>query len=161
MDVSKPPSTAGCKPPHSFPPRKMVSRKKSETEVDVTLDEPLTSDSCTKLVMEIVKYILHQKQQIPFTYEALAQFQKSAQATDKNVISFKNLSNTLKNISNHVSSQLFLEGCDVREVGVLLGATVLSPKVYVAVEFPPYVLNSKHHKEYQHPSRKPLLKLMR
>ncbi|RLU21023.1 hypothetical protein DMN91_007639 [Ooceraea biroi] len=142
--------------------KKMFSRKKGETEINVLLDEPLTSDSCTKVVIEIVKYILYQKQQIPFVYEALARkFQTNVQATDRNAVSFKNLSNTLKNVSDHISSQFFLEGCDMKEVAVLLGATIFSPKVYIGIEFPPYILNSKQHKEYQHSSRKPLLKLMK
>lgn len=125
------------------------------------LDEPLTSDSCTKVVMELIKYILYQKQQIPFTYEALAQFQTSVKVTDRNAVSFKALSSTLKNVSDHLSSQFFLKGCDIKEVAIILGATILSPKLYIRIELPPYVLNSKQHKEYQHSSRKPLLKLMR
>jgi len=139
----------------------MVPRKKKETEIDVILDEPLTSDSCTKVVIEIIKYILYQKQQIPFTYEALSQFQKSIRETDRNAVSFKNLSNILKNVSDHISSQFFLEGCDIKEIAILLGATVLSPKICIGIEFPSYILNSEQHKEYQHPSRKPLLKLMK
>jgi len=140
----------------------MFSRdRKDEMEIDVTLDEPLTSDSCTKVVMELIKYILYQKQQIPFTYEALAQFQTSVKATDRNAVSFKALSSTLKNVSDHLSSQFFLKGCDIKEVAIILGATILSPKFYIGIELPSYVLNSKQHTEYQHSSRKPLLKLMR
>ncbi|XP_011647291.1 MAD2L1-binding protein isoform X2 [Pogonomyrmex barbatus] len=130
-------------------------------EIDVMLDEPLTSDSCTKVVMELIKYILYQKQQIPFTYEALFQYQTSVKATDRNAVSFKTLSSTLKSVSDHLSSQFFLKGCDIKEVAILLGATILSPKLYIGIELPSYVLNSKQHKEHQHSSRKPLLKLMR
>ncbi|XP_012523357.1 MAD2L1-binding protein [Monomorium pharaonis] len=140
----------------------MFSRdRKDETEIDVILDEPLTSDSCTKTVMELIKYILYQKQQIPFPYEALARFQTSVKATDRNAVSFKALSSTLKNVSDHLSSQFFLKGCDIKEVAIILGATILSPKLYIKIELPSYVLNSKQHMEYQHSSRKPLLKLMR
>ncbi|XP_071558919.1 MAD2L1-binding protein isoform X2 [Temnothorax nylanderi] len=140
----------------------MFSRdRKGEMEIDVMLDEPLTSDSCTKVVMELIKYILYQKQQIPFTYEALAQFQTSVKTTDRNAVSFRALSSTLKSVSEHLSSQFFLKGCDIKEVAVILGATILSPKLYIGIDLPSYVLNSKQHKEYQHSSRKPLLKLMR
>ncbi|KAL0118690.1 hypothetical protein PUN28_009390 [Cardiocondyla obscurior] len=125
------------------------------------LDEPLTSDSCTKIVMELIKYVLYQKQQIPFAYEALVQFQTNVKTTDRNAVSFKALSSTLKSVSEHLSSQFFLKGCDIKEVAIILGATILSPKLYIEIELPPYVLNSKQHKEYQHSSRKPLLKLMR
>ncbi|GAB1863624.1 MAD2L1-binding protein [Camponotus japonicus] len=130
-------------------------------EIDIMLDEPLTNDSCTKVVIELVKYILYQKQQIPFAYEALARFQTSVKATDRNAVPFKILSNMLKNVSDELSSQFFLKGCDVREVAILLGPTILSPKLCIALELPSYILNSKQHKEYQHSSRKPLLKLMR
>lgn len=135
--------------------------KKVETEIDVLLDEPMTSESCTKVVIELVKYILYQKQQIPFAYEALTQFQTSVKATDRNAIAFKTLTNTLKNVSENLFSQFFLEGCDVKEIAILVGATVLSPKLCIRIELPSDVLNSKQHKEYQHSSRKPLVKLMR
>lgn len=125
------------------------------------LDEPLTSDSCTKIVIEFIKYILYQKQQIPFPYEALVRFQTSVKTTDRNAISFRILSSTLKDVSDHLSSQFFLKDCDIKEVAIILGATILSPKLYIGIELPSYVLNSKQHKEYQHSSRKPLLKLMR
>ncbi|KAL6423259.1 hypothetical protein ACFW04_010134 [Cataglyphis niger] len=135
--------------------------KKGEMEIDIMLDEPLTNDSCTKVVMELVKYVLYQKQQIPFAYEALAKFQTTVKALDRNAISFKTLSNMMKNVSDQLSSQFFLKGCDVKEVAILLGATILSPKLCIVIELPSYILNSKQHKEYQHSSRKPLLKLMR
>lgn len=136
-------------------------RKNNEMEIDVMLDEPLTSDSCTKVVIELIKYVLYQKQQIPFTYEALAQFQTTVKATDRNALSFRTLSNTLRSVSDHLSSQFFLKGCDIKEVAILLGATISSPKLHIGIELPSYVLNSKQHKEYQHSSKKPLLKLMR
>lgn len=140
----------------------MFSRdRKGEVEIDVMLDEPLTSDSCTMVVIEFIKYILYQKQQIPFSYEALARFQTSVKTTDRNAVSFGILSNTLKNVSDHLSSQFFLKGCDIKEIAIILGATILSPKLYIGIELPSYVLNSKQHKEYQHSSRKPLVKLMR
>lgn len=140
----------------------MLSRRSNnEMEIEIMLDEPITSDSCTKVVMEIIKYILYQKQQIPFTYETLVQFQTTIKATDRNAIFFRTLSNTLKSVSDHLSSQFFLKGCDVKEVAILLGATIISPKLCIEIELPSYVLNSKQHKEYQHSSRKPLLKLMR
>ncbi|XP_070158473.1 MAD2L1-binding protein [Polyergus mexicanus] len=135
--------------------------KRGETKIDIMLDEPLTNDSCTKLVMELVKYVLYQKEQIPFAYEALAKFQTSVKATDRNAISFKTLSNMMRNVSDQLSSQFFLKGCDVKEVAILLGATILSPKLCIVIELPSYILNSKRHKEYQHSSREPLLKLMR
>ncbi|XP_072742526.1 MAD2L1-binding protein [Anoplolepis gracilipes] len=140
----------------------MFSRdKKGEMEIDIMLDEPLTNDSCTKVVMELVKYVLYQKEQIPFAYEALARFQTSMKVTDRNATSFKALSSMLKNVSDQLSSQFFLKGCDVKEIAILLGATILSPKLCIVIELPSYILNSKQHKEYQHSSRKPLLKLMR
>lgn len=141
---------------------KMFSRgEKDKTEINVILDEPLTNDSCTKVVMELVKYILYQKQQIPFAYDALAQYHTRKEVSDRNTVSFKTLSSTLKIVADQLSSQFFLKGCDIREVAIVLGATILSPKLYIGIELPSYVLNSRQHKEYQHSSRKPLLKLMR
>ncbi|XP_029179205.1 MAD2L1-binding protein [Nylanderia fulva] len=140
----------------------MFSRgQKGETEINVNLDEPLTDDSYTKVVIELMKYILYQKQQIPFAYEALAKYQTNVKATDKNVASFKTLSNMLKNVSDHLASQFFLKNCDVKEIAILFGSTIFSSKLCIAIELPSYILNSRQHKEYQHSSRKPLLKLIR
>lgn len=141
--------------------KKMFSKNKGETEIDVLLDEPLTSESCIKVVIEFIKYVLYQKQQIPFAYDSLAQFQTSVKATDRNAVAFKTLTNTLKSVSDNLSSQFFLEGCDVREIAILIGATIFSPKLCIRIELPSYILNSNQHKEYQHSSRKPLVKLMR
>lgn len=143
--------------------KKMFSRGKwkNETEINVTLDEPLTNESYTKVVVELIKYVLYQKQQIPCAYDALAQLHTRTKATDKNAIFFKTLSNTLENVSDNLSSQFYIDGCDIKEVAILLGATVLSPKLYIGIELPSCVLDSKQHMEYQHPSRKTLLKLMR
>lgn len=140
----------------------MFGRKKQpETCISVTLDEPLTSDSCTKLIMELIKYILYQKEQIPFSCDTLTQLQSRFKPTDKNANSTKNLFTTLRNISENITSEFHNKGCEVREVVVIIGATMVSPKLCVRVELPSEILNSQRHMESQHSSRKPLLNLMR
>ena len=127
--------------------------------INVTLDERLTSNSCVKLVIELLKYILYQKQQIPFTYDSLNQLQMKI--TDRNLSSIKSLLNSLKNTSEQLNSQFHLKGCKIKEIAILIGATIISPRLHVRVEFPSDVLSSQDHHEYKHASRKPLLNLMR
>ena len=140
----------------------MFSRKKSaETCIPVLLDEPLTSESCTKLIMELLKYILYQKQQIPFSYDTLTQLQTRFKPADRNFSSTNMLTSSLQQIYDNLVCQLHLGNCDVREVVIVIGATTLSPKLYIRLELPDEILSSRNHMEYQHSNRKPLLNLMR
>lgn len=127
--------------------------------INVILDERLTSNSCVKLVIELLKYILYQKQQIPFTYDSLNQLQMKL--TDRNLSSIKSLLNSLKNTSEELNSQFHIRGCKIKEIAILIGATIVSPRLHVRVEFPSDVLSSQDHHECKHASRKPLLNLMR
>ncbi|KAK2576445.1 hypothetical protein KPH14_005777 [Odynerus spinipes] len=135
--------------------------KKCDTDINVILDEPLTSDSCTKLIIELIKYVLYQKQQIPFAYDSLVQLQAKVKKTDRNSSFIKTLLNSLKNVSDHLSSELLLKGCIVKEVVIIVGATILSPKLQITLELPTQILDSLCHAECQHSSQKPLLNLMR
>lgn len=96
---------------------------------------------------------------MPFTYDSLSQLQMKP--TDRNSSSIKTLLNTIKNTSEHLNSQFSLDGCKVKEIAILIGATIISPKLHVRVEFPSDILNSQEHFECKHNSRKPLLNLMR
>lgn len=127
--------------------------------INVTLDEPLTSNNCVKLVIELLKYILYQKQQIPFTYDSLSQLQMKS--TDRNLSSIKTLLNTLKSTSEQLNSQFHLKNCKIKEIAILIGATIISPKLHVRIIFPSDILNSQEHFECKHASKKPLLNLMR
>ncbi|XP_031831303.1 MAD2L1-binding protein [Nomia melanderi] len=130
-------------------------------DINVKLDEPLTSNACVKLVIELLKYILYQKQQIPFAYESLTQLQMNMKSTDRNLISIKKLLQSLKNTSEQLSSQFHLTNCKVKEIAILIGATIISPKLHIKLELPSDILNSQEHYECKHASRKPLLNLMR
>ncbi|CAL7949598.1 unnamed protein product [Xylocopa violacea] len=127
--------------------------------INVMLDEPLTSNNCVKLVTELLKYILYQKQQIPFSYDSLCQLHMKP--TDRNSSSVRTLLNSLKTTSEHLISQFHLKGSKIKEIAILIGATIVSPKLYIKMEFPPNILNSQEHYECKHASRKILLSLMR
>lgn len=127
--------------------------------INVTLDELLTSNNCVKLVIELLKYILYQKQQIPFTYDSLSQLQMKS--TDRNLSSIKTLLNTLKSTSEQLNLQFHLKNCKIKEIAILIGATIISPKLHVRIIFPSDILNSQEHFECKHASKKPLLNLMR
>ncbi|XP_078034396.1 MAD2L1-binding protein [Augochlora pura] len=130
-------------------------------EINVKLDEPLTSDICVKLVIELLKYILYQKQQIPFTYDSLTQLQINMKPTDRNSSAIKALLKSMKDTSEQLSSQFQLNNCKIKGIAILIGATIMSPKLQIRLELPLDVLNSQQHYEHKHVSRKPLLNLMR
>ncbi|XP_012273387.1 MAD2L1-binding protein [Orussus abietinus] len=134
---------------------------KSEIEIAVKLEEPLTSGSCSKLAIELIKYLLYQKQQVPFSYECLTQLQAKAKPTDKNFSSIKAVLNTLENVSEHLTLQLQREDCNIKEIVVVIGATIVSPKFCVRVEISPKILSNRNHMDCQHSSRKPLVNLMK
>ncbi|XP_076284282.1 MAD2L1-binding protein [Lasioglossum baleicum] len=130
-------------------------------DINVELDEPLTTDACVKLVIELLKYILYQKQQIPFTYDSLTQLQTNLKPMDRNSASIKTLLKSLKDTSEQLSSQFHLNNCKIKEIAIIIGATIISPKLHIRLELPSDILNSQEHYEYKHASRKPLLNLMR
>lgn len=137
------------------------SAKKTESCISVDLEEPLTGHACTQLIIEIVKYIMYQKQQIPLSCDTLMKLHANSKPTDRNFSSMQNLVNSLTNVSNHLDSQFTLDGCDVREILIVIGATIVSPKLCIRLELPSNILNSDTHLEYQHSFRKPLLNVMR
>ncbi|XP_066599820.1 MAD2L1-binding protein-like isoform X3 [Prorops nasuta] len=139
----------------------MSSKKQNrEKDICVEFEELLTSDSCVVLVTEFLKYILYQKQQIPFTCDSLTLLQVKVKPNDRNHISIKTLLSSVQIVSEQLSSQFVLENCKIKEIVIIIGATVISPKVCIRLELPPAVLNSKKGLLKQCP-RKPLLKLMR
>lgn len=140
----------------------MFTRKQTgQTSITVDLEESLTSDSCSKLITELIKYILYQKQQIPFSCDTLIQMQTRTKPTDRNFSSTNILLNTLNNITQQLTTQLHLIDCNVKEVLIIIGATTISPKFCLKFELPSEILSSRKHLEYQHSYRKPLLQLMR
>ncbi|KAF7382448.1 hypothetical protein HZH68_015367 [Vespula germanica] len=135
--------------------------RKCETDINVILDEPLTSDSCTKLIIEFIKYVLYQKQQIPFTYDSLVHLQAKTKKSDRNSSFIKTLLNSLTNVSDHLSSELLFKDCKVKEIVIIVGPTIISPKLQITLELPTQILDSLCHTKCKHSSQKPLLNLMR
>lgn len=127
--------------------------------INVSLDEPLTSNNCAKLVVELLKYILYQKNQIPFTYDSLSRLKMKP--NDRNLTSVKTLLDSMQSTSDQLNSQFHQRDCKVKEISILIGATIISPKLHIKVEFPPDILDSQVHFDYKHVSRKPMLNLMR
>lgn len=135
--------------------------QKTEPCISVNLEEPLTGYACSQLIIEIIKYIMYQKQQIPLSYDSLIKFHTSSKPTDKNFSSTQSLVTSLESVSDHLASQFTIDGCEIKEVLVIIGATIISPKLCVRFELPSNLLCSKTHTDYQHSYRKPLLKVMR
>ncbi|OXU28257.1 hypothetical protein TSAR_001085 [Trichomalopsis sarcophagae] len=135
------------------------SVKKVESNISVDLEEPLTAQSCSQLVIEIIKYIMYQKQQIPFSGDTLIKLYASTKPTDRNYTSMNKLINTLNSITDNLVHELTLDECDVKEVLIVIGATIITPKLCIKLELP-NILN-KTHIPRLHPYRKPLMTVMR
>ncbi|XP_012254766.2 MAD2L1-binding protein-like [Athalia rosae] len=135
---------------------------KEELDVPVILEEPLTSESCCKLISELVKYILYQKQQIPLTYEYLLRMNDATVgANDRNLTIARTTLECLQNISDNLYVELCRGSNFVREIVISMGATMLSPKLCIRVSLPLGILDGRCHLTQQHSSRKPLLSLMK
>ena len=137
------------------------SLRKTESHISVNLEEPLTGHACSQLVIELVKYIMYQKQQVPLSCDSLIKLHANSKPSDRNYSSMKSLVDSLSSISDQLSLQLKLADCNVKEIVIVIGATIASPKLIVRVQLPELILNSVTHKEYQHSYRKPLLSVMR
>lgn len=137
------------------------NNKKTESSISVNLEEPLTGYACSQLIIEIVKYIMYQKQQIPLSYDSLVKYHASSKPSDRNFSSMQCLVNSLANVSDQLASQFSIDGCEIKEVLVIIGATIVSPKLCIRFELPSNLLCSKTHTDYQHSFRKPLLNVMR
>lgn len=135
--------------------------KNKESFITVDLEEPLTGHACTELVLEIVKYIMYQKQQIPVSCDSLMKIHAKSKPTDRNFSSMQNLVSSMCNVSNQLTSQFNIEGCTVKEILIVIGATIVSPKLSIRLELPDNILNSKIHLRHQHLVRKALLSTMR
>ena len=138
-----------------------TKNKKDDFHITIDLDEPMTGDTCSKLIMEVVKYILYQKQQIPMSYDTLTKLFANSKPSDRNYTMMQNLFTTLCNVSDQLAAQFIQEKCNVREILIVVGPTVVSPKFCLRFEVPVGVLSSREHSEYQHSYRKPLLNVMK
>jgi hypothetical protein len=136
-------------------------KKKTDCHISVDLEEPLTGYACSQLIIEIVKYVIYQKQQIPLSCDSLTKLHANSKPTDRNFSSMQNLIDSLYNISSQLALQFNLDNCEIKEIVIVVGATIVSPKLCIIVELPLKILNSNIHLEYQHSSRKPLLTVMR
>ena len=137
------------------------SVKKTESYISVDLEEPLTGHSCSQLIIEIIKYIMYQKQQIPLSCDTLIKLHANSKPTDRNFSTMQNLLSSWCNVSDNLASQFILDGCDIKEIVIIIGATIVSPKLCIRVELPSYILSSDTHLECEHSFRKPLLTVMR
>ncbi|XP_011498727.1 PREDICTED: uncharacterized protein LOC105362892 isoform X2 [Ceratosolen solmsi marchali] len=104
---------------------------------------------------------MYQKQQIPLSCDSLIKLHATSKPTDRNFSSMQNLVDSLSNISNQLALQFTIDDCEVKEIVIVIGATIVSPKFYIVIELPPTILNSNIHLEYQHPFRKSLTTVMR
>ncbi|XP_058803149.1 uncharacterized protein LOC131671047 [Phymastichus coffea] len=132
-----------------------------ESFIPVDLEEPLTGQACTEMVIEIIKYIMYQKQQIPLSCDSLMKLHANSKPTDRNFSLMQNLVSSMYNVSSHLSSQFNIEDCTVKEILIVIGATIVSPKISIRLELPDSILNSKMHLRHQHSVRKALLSVMK
>ncbi|KAL7294720.1 hypothetical protein TKK_0012014 [Trichogramma kaykai] len=139
----------------------MKNSKRTESNISVDLDEPLTGESCSQLVMELVKYVMYQKQQIPLSCDSLMKLHKTSKSTDRNFSLMQKLVDSLANVSHQLNSQFARNECDVKEILIIIGATTFSPKLCIRIELPYSILSSRNHSSCHHSSRKILLNVMK
>lgn len=138
-----------------------LSNKKPNKSYDIFFDGALLSDTRGLLVVEIMKFLLYQRQQIPVPFDELKNLPKKESSTSAKSSSIIELQNMAKSfLSNKPSfkghqsqktdgilshlSQLFdqtqktFEKCpEIEQVAIVFGSTVMSPKESIVINFPP------------------------
>uniref|UniRef100_A0A4W3JGL0 MAD2L1 binding protein n=1 Tax=Callorhinchus milii TaxID=7868 RepID=A0A4W3JGL0_CALMI len=124
--------THGRSPPQQTPPLPRWRRsepvcpgKRSEAEVSVLFAGPVSRDGCCRLVCEIVKHVLYQRQQMPLPYEQLPFFTRRAnEASDR-----KKYQRALSDLDEVFQNLEAVFGLTVvPRVHILLGGSVVRPK---------------------------------
>ncbi|XP_071453772.1 MAD2L1-binding protein [Hetaerina americana] len=141
--------------------------------VDIKFEENLTWISCSKIVIEIIKYLAYQKQQIPYPFDQLKllikkkkidetgagnAINKPGKYHNKATVAVETLESIFQNIEAEfmIGSQSGFGG--VEEVVVLFGATPVTPKDVFRIQIPEIRSDLETPKP---PSRKMMIQLLR
>lgn len=129
--------------------------------IPIIFEELLTGDACVHVAMELIKYVMLQKQQMPLSYDCLLKLSKNPQEKSKNLTTVATLADILKKMYENLQDQFISEVCDVKEIVILIGTTIFTPKLCIKIELPSKILQSMVHKKNEHCERKVLIKVMR
>lgn len=123
-------------------------------KLDINIGDQLTSVSCGHMVVELVKFLLYQRLQIPYSYQWLKYLinQKKACGDDKfesfqSSIHFKAASSTLESLDFTIKSILQeINGSSLpEEVCVIFGATPVGSKEVYRFLLPPFTHKPQCH----------------
>ncbi|XP_014218416.1 uncharacterized protein LOC106646799 [Copidosoma floridanum] len=134
--------------------------KKTETEIPIELDKKLTGDSCAHLISGIVKYVMLQKCQIPLAFDQLVKYSQHSQTEKKHMTMITNFIKSMKTMSDKLVEEFNPNQCRVKEIIILFGATIFSPKLCIKIEIPLEILDSERHTCDEHKKGQPLLTVM-
>ncbi|XP_014249833.1 uncharacterized protein LOC106666863 [Cimex lectularius] len=128
----------------------------------VDLNEFLTPKSCSLVVKQLIKYIAYNTQQIPYTYDGIAKqincmktssdYLETAQQSMK-IMKANRLYNEIKNQFNNFESTFKSieeellknhENHGLKEIILVLGTTLLCPKLIFRIQIPPLSQQAKH-----------------
>ncbi|XP_046401489.1 MAD2L1-binding protein-like [Ischnura elegans] len=149
-----------------------------EALVDIKFEENLTWVACSKIVIEIIKYLAYQKQQIPYPFEQLKLLVNKKKTdvgggvntTNKSLSSARYHSKaaeaveTLESIFQNIEAEFMISsqgGCNgVEEVVVLFGPTPVTPKDVFRIQIPE-IRRDFDFETPKPPSRKMMVHLLR
>ncbi|KAG7270881.1 hypothetical protein CRUP_012376 [Coryphaenoides rupestris] len=147
-------SCRGSKPDHTeLNDAEVVRRAREEGRVDVVLAGTVSQEGCCRVVSEILKCILYQRQQLPMTYDQLVYSQKKEHGSiqDEEVVSWRPAQTTdsdrrkclrtlgeLEEVFQHLE-QLFSLSL-VPRVLLLLGGSLILPKELYEIDMEALVL---------------------
>uniref|UniRef100_A0A8D8WXY6 MAD2L1-binding protein n=1 Tax=Cacopsylla melanoneura TaxID=428564 RepID=A0A8D8WXY6_9HEMI len=154
-----------------------MSNNKNKVTLDISLgDSIITHKSCSLMVTELVKYIIHQKQLIPYPYEVLKYYVNKRKDLENNsecpelgqlrsnIASeryFKQTSDAIETIESFlesISHEIMTCSTQLSEVVLLLGSNPVSPHYVFQIVLP---CLSVGHSDAYHSTRKPLDRLMK
>ncbi|XP_014291115.1 uncharacterized protein [Halyomorpha halys] len=124
-------------------------------ELKIEVTDTLTPSLCSKLVIKIIQHILYNTRQIPVNYDFLQQYIKGGkwclnpnseygllpsnsyrnmlleQFVNRILINYNSFEETFKNLE-----QEFIESNNLKEIVIMIGATIIMPKKIFRIEIP-------------------------
>ncbi|XP_065211823.1 uncharacterized protein LOC135839635 [Planococcus citri] len=144
--------------------------KNKSVEFNVEVNDIITPSSCSSMVIEFIKYIIYQKQLIPYNYERLKMYVPRGQTLvdsmkdsdqgdrsfrskhfvvlDKYLHKTRDAYNSLEKIFHLINEELTSTGSDrVEEIVIMLGTSFLNPQEVFRIRIPSlnYSHLDKHH----------------
>jgi hypothetical protein len=113
---------------------------KPSRSVDVEFSGVVQSENRAELLKEFIKYILYQRSQIPMYFDQIKDFLKQQSMLSNEHVStaIRDQQNVVENVESlfETIEQVFASGETIKQVAIILGSTIVTPKDCYVISFP-------------------------